>query len=48
MKAASSELTLTIVAIVAIGAVLLFITGFLGNAGGDINNEWQNMINQDN
>ena len=46
MKAASSELTLTIVAIVAIGAVLLFITGFLGNAGDDIQDEWDVMVTE--
>ena len=43
MKAATSEVTLTIVAIVAIGTVLLFITGFLGEAGIRIQEMWNKM-----
>jgi hypothetical protein len=47
MKAASSELTLTIVAIVAIGLVLTLVTTFLGEGGAaeeGIQDQWDNII----
>jgi len=49
MKAATSELTLTIVAIIAIGLVLGFIIFFLGDGGQaqqDIQDKWNDIINQ--
>lgn len=46
MEKASSELTLTIVAIIAIGAVLVFITTFLTQGGDDLQEKWDNMLNK--
>lgn len=47
MKAATSELTLTLIAIVAIGGVLLFVNTILKSAEEKAEEEWNNTILND-